>query len=61
MISKTGLLLTIVTGWLCTGVVGLAQGSLLVMITDTASPLPRADVVKVDAVWPAIFTPLIIH
>ena len=42
-------------------VVGFAQGSLLVIFTDTASPLTRADVVKVEAVCPATFTPLIIH
>ena len=42
-------------------VVGLAQGSLLVIITDTKLPLTRVDVVKVEAVCPATFTPLIIH
>ena len=41
--------------------VGLAQGSLLVIITDTVLPLVRLDVVKVEAVCPATFTPLIIH
>ena len=42
-------------------VVGFAHGSLLVIFTETASPLPRADVIKVEAVCPATFTPLIIH
>ena len=42
-------------------VVGLAQGSLLVIITDTVLPLARLDVVKVEVVCPATFTPLIIH
>jgi len=42
-------------------VFGFAQGSLLVIFTDTASPLARVDVVKVEAVCPATFTPLIIH
>ena len=42
-------------------VVGFAHGSLLVIFTDTASPLARFDVVKVEAVCPATFTPLIIH
>jgi hypothetical protein len=42
-------------------VTGLAQGSLLVIITDTALPLERDAVVKVEAVCPATFTPLIIH
>ena len=42
-------------------VVGLAQGSLLVIITDTKLPLVRLAVVKVVAVCPATFTPLIIH
>ena len=42
-------------------VVGFAQGSLLVIFTDTASPLASVDIVKVEAVCPATFTPLIIH
>ena len=42
-------------------VVGLAQGSLLVIITDTIFPLARVDVVKVEAVCPATFNPFIIH
>ena len=42
-------------------VAGLAHGSLLVIITDTILPLPRVDVIKVEAVCPATFTPLIIH
>ena len=50
----------IVNGMLV-AVVGFAQGSLLVIFTDTASPLTSADVLKVEAVCPATFTPLIIH
>ena len=46
---------------LLVAVVALAQGSLLVIITDTTLPLARVDVVKVETVCPAIFTPLIIH
>ena len=46
---------------LLVAVVGLAQGSLLVIITDTIFPLARVDVVNVEAVCPATFTPLIIH
>ena len=46
---------------LLVAVVGLAQGSLLVIITDTTLPLARVDVVKVEAVCPATFTPLIVH
>ena len=46
---------------LLVAVIGLAQGSLLVIITDTVLPLVRADVVKVEVVCPATFTPLIIH
>ena len=42
-------------------VVGFAQGSLLVIFTDTASPFASVDVVKVEAVCPATFAPLIIH
>jgi hypothetical protein len=39
----------------------LAQGSLLVITTVTMLPLARDDVVKVEAVCPTTFTPLIIH
>ena len=46
---------------LLVAVVGFAHGSLLVIFTDTASPLASVDVVKVGAVCPATFTPLIIH
>ena len=46
---------------LLVAVVGFAQGSLLVIITDTILPLARVAVVKVEAVCPATFTPLIIH
>ena len=42
-------------------VIGFAHGSLLVICTDIASPLVSVDVVKVEAVCPATFTPLIIH
>ena len=42
-------------------VVGFAHGSLLVIFTDTASPLARVDVLKVEAVCPATFKPLISH
>jgi hypothetical protein len=50
----------IVTGVLV-AVVGFAHGSLLVIFTDTASPVASVDVLKVEAVCPATFTPLIIH
>ena len=46
---------------LLVAVIGLAQGSLLVIFTDTVLPLVRVDVLKVEAVCPATFTPLIIH
>ena len=46
---------------LLVAVVGLAQGSLLVIITETIFPLARVDVIKVEVVCPATFTPLIIH
>ena len=42
-------------------VAGLAHGSLLVIITDTILPLASVDVIYVEAVCPATFTPLIIH
>ena len=50
----------IAIGLLVAGV-GLAQGSLLVIITDTTLPLARVDVIKVEPVCPATFTPLINH
>ena len=46
---------------LLVAVIGLAQGSLLVIITDTILPLARVDVLNLEAVCPATFTPLIIH
>ena len=46
---------------LLVAVVGFAQGSLLVITTVTASPLVRAVDVKVEAVSPVTFTPLIFH
>ena len=42
-------------------VAGFAHGSLLVIITDTILPLTKVDVINVEAVCPATFTPLIIH
>ena len=46
---------------LLVAVVGFAQRSLLVIITDTTFPLARVDVINVEVVCPATFTPLIIH
>jgi len=46
---------------LLVAMVGFTQGSLLVIITETILPLVRVDVLKVEAVCPATFTPLIIH
>ena len=46
---------------LLVAVVGLAQGSLLVIITDTILPFARVDEIKVEDVCPVTFTPLIIH
>ena len=46
---------------LLVAVAALAHGSLLVIITDTTLPLVSVDVIKVDAVCPDTFTPLIIH
>ena len=39
----------------------LAQGSLLVITTVTVFPSARDEEVKIEAVCPATFTPLIIH
>ena len=46
---------------LLVAVVALAQGSLLVITTDTIFPLARVEVINVEVVCPATFTPLIIH
>ena len=46
---------------LLVAVIGLAQGSLLDIITDTIFPLARVDVINVEVVCPVTFTPLIIH
>ena len=46
---------------LLVAMVGFAQGSLLVIFTETILPLARVDVLKVEAVCPTTFTPLIIH
>ena len=46
---------------LLVAVIGLAQGSLLPITTDTIFPLASVDVIKVEAVCPATFTPLTIH
>ena len=46
---------------LLVAVVGLAQGSLLPITTETILPLAIVDETKVEAVCPATFTPLIIH
>ena len=42
-------------------ILGLAHGSLLVIITDTMLPLASVDMIKVEAVCPGTFTPLIFH
>ena len=42
-------------------ITGLAHGSLLFNVTVTISPLFKVVVVKVDAVCPVTFTPLIFH
>jgi hypothetical protein len=46
---------------LLAAVAGLAQGSLLFIVTVTISPLFKVVVVKVDAVCPVTFTPFIFH
>ena len=46
---------------LLAAITGLAQGSLLLIITVTTSPLFKVVVVKVDAVCPVTFTPFIFH
>jgi hypothetical protein len=46
---------------LLAAVAGLAQGSLLLIVTITTSPLFKVVVVNVDAVCPVTFTPLTFH
>ena len=46
---------------LLAAITGLVQGSLLLIITVTTSPLFKVVVVKVDAVCPVTFTPLTFH
>jgi hypothetical protein len=46
---------------LLVAVVGFAHGSLLVIVTVTASPLASDVVVKTEEVCPATFTPLTFH
>ena len=46
---------------LLVAVTGFAQGSLLVIITDTTFPLARVDEINVEDVCPATFIPLITH
>ena len=46
---------------LLVAVTGFAHGSVLLIVTVTISPLFKVVVVKVAAVCPATFTPLIFH
>ena len=46
---------------LLAAVAGLAQGSLLLIVTVITSPLFKVVVVKVDAVCPVTFTPFTFH
>ena len=46
---------------LLVAVTGFAHGSLLLIVTVTTSPLFKVVVVKVAAVCPAAFIPLIFH
>ena len=46
---------------LLVAVTGFAHGSLLFIVTETISPLFKVVVVKVAAVCPVTFTPLIFH
>ena len=46
---------------LLTAIMGLAHGSLLLIVTVTTSPLFNVVVVKVDAVCPVTFTLFIFH
>jgi hypothetical protein len=57
--GTTAVVVTVIA--LLAAVTGFAQGSLLVIVTVTISPLFKVVVVKVDDVCPATFTPLIFH
>jgi hypothetical protein len=57
--GTTAVVVTVIA--LLVAVTGFAQGSLLVIVTVTISPLFKVVVVKVDAICPATFTPLIFH
>jgi hypothetical protein len=46
---------------LLVAVVGFAHGSLLIIVTVTASPLASDEVVNTAEVCPATFTPFICH
>jgi hypothetical protein len=46
---------------LLVAVFGFAHRSVLVITTETASPLASVEVVKTEDVCPATFTPLIFH
>ena len=46
---------------LLTAIMRLAHGSLLLIVTVITSPLFKVVVVRVDAVCPVTFTPLIFH
>ena len=57
--GTTDVVVTVIA--LLVAVAGFAQGSLLLIVTVTISPLFNVVVVKVAAGWPATFTPLIFH
>ena len=57
--GKTNVAVTVIG--LLDAITGLAQGSLLLIVTVTISPLFRVVVVKIDAVCPATFAPLTFH
>ena len=61
VIIKIGTVLTTTGIVFETALVGLAHGSLLLIATVTISPVFKVVVVKVKAVCPATFTPLIFH
>ena len=46
---------------LLVAVFGLAQGSLLVMMTETLSPLLNAELINAEPICPGIGIPFIIH
>ena len=58
---RVGTMFTVTATVFEAALIGLAHGSLLLIVTVTTSPLVNVVVVKVDAACPVTFTPFIFH